>query len=349
MQSILTKDFDELLNSELDLELFRNKTFFITGATGLIGSLLTRFLLYADKQIGLNLRILALIRNQEKAQRLYADYLPTPLKFIVAELGHGNLQLNEKVDYIIHAAAVTRSKQMVTDPVETIHTALWGTDEVLRAAVESQAAAMVYLSSMEVYGQPATTGQTAETDLGYVDLNNVRSSYPEGKRMSELLCNSYAEQYGLRVMAARLAQVFGAGVLPGENRVFAQFARSAMKGEDIVLHTTGQSEGNYVYTTDAIKAILMLLQNGKTKQAYNVANEDSHLTIKAMAELVVAEFGEPHTRVVIDIPAENMGYAPDVKLWLSSHKLQQLGWQPTIGLKESYARLIQWLQEQEDK
>ena len=148
MQSILTKDFDELLNSELDLELFRNKTFFITGATGLIGSLLTRFLLYADKQIGLNLRILALIRNQEKAQRLYADYLPTPLKFVVAELGHGNLQLNEKVDYIIHAAAVTRSKQMVTDPVETIHTALWGTDEVLRAAVESQAAAMVYLSSI---------------------------------------------------------------------------------------------------------------------------------------------------------------------------------------------------------
>ena len=167
--------------------------------------MLTRFLFYADQQIGLNLRILALIRNQEKAQRLYTDYLPGPLKFVVAELGHGNLQLTEKVDYIIHAAAVTGSKQMVTDPVRTIHTALWGMDEVLRAAVENQAAAMVYLSSMEVYGQPTTTGQTAETDLGYVDLNNVRSSYPEGKRMSELLCNSYAEQYGLRVMAARLA------------------------------------------------------------------------------------------------------------------------------------------------
>ena len=349
MQSILTKDFDELLNSELDLELFRNKTFFITGATGLIGSLLTRFLLYADQQIGLNLRILALIRNREKAQRLYADYLPASLKFVVAELGHGNLQLTEKVDYIIHAAAVTGSKQMITDPVGTIHTALWGTDEVLRVAVESQATAVVYLSSMEVYGQPATMGQTAEKDLGYVNLSNIRSSYPEGKRMSELLCNSYAEQYGLRVMSARLAQVFGAGILPAENRVFAQFARSAMKGEDIVLHTTGQSEGNYVYTTDAIKAILMLLQKGKTQQAYNVANENSHLTIKSMAELVVEEFGRPDTQVVIDIPTENMGYAPDVKLWLDSHKLQQLGWQPTVDLKESYARLIQWLKEQESR
>ena len=37
------------------------------------------------------------------------------------------------------------------------------------------------------------------------------------------------------IKIARLSQVFGAGVLPGENRVFAQFARSAMKGEDIVV------------------------------------------------------------------------------------------------------------------
>lgn len=88
-----------------------------------------------------------------------------------------------------------------------------------------------------------------------MDLTNVRSSYLEGKRMSELLCNSYADQYGLRVVTARLTQVFGAGVLPSENRVFAQFARSVMQGEDIVLHTTGQSEGNYVYAMDAVKAI----------------------------------------------------------------------------------------------
>ena len=64
-----------------------------------------------------------------------------------------------------------------------------------------------------------------------------------------------------------------------------------------------------------------------------------------MAEMVQSEFGAPDAKVVIDIPKENMGYAPDVKLWLSSQKLQRLGWQPTVGLKESYARLIQWLEE----
>lgn len=346
MQSILMRDFEELLHSELDLEPFREKTFFVTGATGLVGSLILRFLVYANGQLDLDLKLLALVRNKEKAQRLYAEYKATPLKFVVTELGYGDLHLSEKVDYVIHAAAVTASKQMIADPVGTIRTAIWGTDEVLQEAVRNKAEAMVYLSSMEVYGQPAITGQTTEKDLGYVDLTNIRSSYPEGKRMSELMCNAYAEQYGLRVMSARLAQVFGAGVLPGENRVFAQFARSAMNGENIVLHTTGQSEGNYVYATDAIKAILILLQKGETKQAYNVANEDSHMTIKEMAEMIVDTFGVPGAQVVIDIPKENMGYAPDVKMWLSSQKLQQLGWRPIVNLKDSYARLIQWLQEQ---
>lgn len=77
---------------------------------------------------------------------------------------------------------------------------------------------------------------------------------------------------------------------------------------------------------DAVKTILLLLQKGEAKQAYNVANEDSHLTIKTMTEMVQQEFDAPDAKVVIDIPRENMGYAPDVKLWLSSQKLQRLGW-----------------------
>lgn len=122
---------------------------------------------------------------------------------------------------------------------------------VLELAREKNAA-MVYVSSMEVYGNPNLTHEVSEEDYGYINLSNVRSSYPESKRMCECLCTAYASQYGVQVCTARLAQTFGAGILATENRVFAQFARSAISGSDIVLHTLGQSEGNYVYTSDAI-------------------------------------------------------------------------------------------------
>ena len=63
--------------------------------------------------------------------------------------------------------------------------------------------------------------------------------------MCECLCSAYASEYQLPVKIARLAQTFGAGVNPSETRVFAQFARSLIHGEDIILHTEGKSYGNY--------------------------------------------------------------------------------------------------------
>ena len=189
-------------------------------------------------------------------------------------------------------------------------------------------------------------GKTGEQDYGYIDISSVRSCYPEGKRMCECLCTAYASQYGLNVKSARLAQTFGPGILPTENRVFAQFARSAMNGQNIVLHTMGTSEGNYVYTRDAVKAIIMLLTEGSAGQSYNIANEKSHMTIRQMAELVVNEIADNKIQVVIDVPKDNssLGYAPGVKMWLDASKIRALGWQPEVDLAESYRRMIKWME-----
>lgn len=341
--NVLTDDFDYILNSELKVEQFKNQNFFVTGATGFIGSLIIRFLLYANYKKNLNIHIYGMVRNLNKADSLYADYPKENLQFVVAHLGKNDLSLEGDIDYIIHTAAVTKSKQMVEDPVGTIKTAVNGTEEILKFAVNKAVKSMVYVSSMEVYGQPINSGKTTEKDLGYVDLTSSRSCYPEGKRMCELLCTAFSDQFGLNVKIARLAQTFGAGVLPSENRVFAQFARSVIKHKDIVLHTEGNSEGNYVYSADAVKALLYLLLKGDSKNAYNVSNENNHTTIKDMAQLVINNFGVKNENVIIDIPKENMGYAPDVHIWLSNEKLRNLGWKPNIDLVDSYSRLLTWL------
>lgn len=164
---------------------------------------------------------------------------------------------------------------------------------------------------------------------------------PKGKRLAECLCMSYASQYRVPVKVARLAQTFGAGVLPGENRVFAQFLRSALKGEDIVLHTKGQSVGNYCYTADAIEAILLLLVMGENGEAYTVVNEETTTAIADMADLVARYFSNGKSKVVFDIPQNNsFGYAPDTKMRLSSQKLRNLGWTPRVSLFEAYKRMI---------
>lgn len=345
-KNVLAEDFEAVAQSDLPWEAFKGRSFVVTGATGLVGSLLVRALLYCDRVHGLGTKVYALVRSVEKAKQIFSE--TNAPEYLVADLAKDEIAGDFACDYVIHAAAVTTSKLMVSDPVGTIRTAIDGTEKLLKLAVEKKAQAFVYISSMEVYGQPKTDGKTAEKDLGYIDISTVRSCYPEGKRMCECLCNAYAAQYGLNVKSARLAQTFGAGILPTENRVFAQFARSAVNGENIVLHTTGESEGNYVYTADAIRAILLLLVKGESGEAYNIANEQSHTTIRNMAELVAEQIAGGAIKVVLDIPqdASSLGYAPPVKMWLDASKMRALGWEPTVGLADAYRRMIRYMGEQ---
>jgi len=345
MKDVLEEDFDKITKRDISWDALRNSSFVITGATGLIGSLIVKYLLYANRTMNFGAKIYAVVRNVEKADKIFAEEKTDALTYIVADLTKEKVNCEGDCDYIVHAAAVTASKVMVSDPVGTICTSIDGTEKMLQLAVEKKAKAFIYISSMEIYGQPTVGGKTAEKDLGYVDIENVRSCYPEGKRMCECLCTAYAAQYGVNVISARLAQTFGAGILPTENRVFAQFARSVMRGENIVLHTTGESEGNYVYTADAIAAIMTLLVKGKAGEAYNIANEDSHITIRNMAELVAREIAGEKIQVVIDIPEDSvsLGYAPPIKMWLDASKMRELGWKPEIGLVEAYKRMICWM------
>lgn len=342
MDKVLKRDFLEISSSGIDIHRFNDSSILITGATGLLGSLLVRFFLFADAINLLNIKVYALVRNKEKAERIFQHYDCNNLTYVVADLEKDNIELSEHIDFIIHAAAITKSKTMISNPVDVIKVALNGTEKILDLAVKDNAK-VIYLSSMEVYGQPNLDRKIIESDLGKIDLYNPRSCYPESKRMCECMCTAYAHQYGLKVCIARLAQTFGAGILKTENRVFAQFARSIIRGENIVLHTEGKSEGNYVYTADAIKAILLLLVKGNSGEAYNVVNEISHTTIKNMAQTVIKNFGNKQQKVIIDIPKENMGYAPDVHMKLSGEKLEKLGWKPNIGLVEAYRRMINYM------
>ena len=346
---VLENDFENVAVSNLPFDQYRNGTFLITGATGLIGSLLIKNLLYINEKYQLNIRVLGMVRNPAKADCIFSEYKNRKeLQFLVQDMNQPFHNIEGQIDYIIHTAAITASKEMITYPVETIQTALTGTTSILELAREKRVKATVYVSSMEVYGNVGDRGhKITENELGYIDISSVRSGYPEGKRLCECLCNAYAKQYGMKVMSARLAQTFGAGILPGENRVFAQFARSAVNGTDIVLHTKGLSEGNYVYTSDAVKALLLLLTEGQSGEAYNISNEESHTTIAGMAEMVAEKIGKNAIRVIYDIPenANSMGYAPDVKLHLSSEKLRRLGWEPEVGLLEAYEKMIAYMKE----
>lgn len=325
--TVINEDILKIIE-DFDMSVFDKKTVMITGATGLIGKLCVKSLLSSKY----NTKVIALVRNKNKALDIFAEN--HKLEFIIQDI-NSEIDYNKKVDYIIHCASPTSSKDFVQKPIETIGSIINGTKNVLELAKKNKVVSVVFLSSLEVYGQ-TDIENVSENNFGYIDILNPRSCYSEGKRMAETLCVSYGSEFGVPVKIARLSQTFGADVSKEDNRVFAQFAKAVINKENIILHTKGETKRNYCDTTDAVRAIFTILTKGQNNQAYNIANKNTYVSIYELAKM----FENDCTKVEIREDNLNRGYNPTVKIALNTQKLEALGWEAKINLQEMITKLI---------
>ncbi len=336
---VVEADIKELIQRKKYFEPFIGSSMLITGATGLLGSLMVKAMShYAGT-------VYACCRSKAKFESVFEGYKAEKINPVFSDIT--DLDISQfPVDYIIHAASPTDSKSFVEKPVDTITLAVEGTNHLLSQSIKKALKGFIYLSSLEVYGSFPNCDSiknVTESDYGYLEPVAVRSSYSEGKRLVETLCKSYHSQFGVPIKIARLCQTFGAGVRYNDNRVFAQFARSVIEDQDIVLKTKGETVRNYCYTTDAIAGILTILAHGKVGEPCNIANKNTTISIAEMANLFCKLYPESKSKVTFNLAedAGKLGYNPVVKLKLDSTVLENMGWSAEIGLEDMIRHLVE--------
>lgn len=332
-----TRDISAIL-STIDRSSLSNSCFYITGSTGLIGQYLVKTLLSlagSDNDI----RIIANVRNIDKARALFEDY-PDLIEYDVCDVK--DIPINDRgIDYIIHCASNTSSKAFIGQPLSIIEDNILGTRRIIDLAKANNIKKLIYLSTMEIYGNPTDDTPITEETASNLNTLSPRSSYPESKRMCETLCASS----GVPFCSVRLTQTIGPGIAYNDGRVFAEFSRCVVEHKDIVLKTKGLTKRDYIYLADAITAIFAILSKGLSGEAYNVANEDSYCSIREMAESVLNTFA-PDLKVVIDeTDCADRGFCPVMKMNLSARKLRGLGWAPAYDLIQMYEVLISYLRD----
>lgn len=315
---------------------FCAKKIVITGSTGLIGSQLVRTFLARNDHFHACNQLILPVRNINKAICMFGDR--SDISFLEWNLDSAQLNI-DSCDFFIHAACGTSSQEFLKNPVSTILSIVNGGKVTLQSAQDAGATKYLFLSTMEVYGE--VSGLTTEVDLGCLDPTIVRNSYPEAKRLVECLCSSYCSEYELPTVILRLAQTFGQGVSFEDSRVFAEFGRHAVKGEDIILFSDGSKKNMYLSVDDAARAILFVLAYGSPGDAYNAANESTYCSIREMAELVIKKYGSKNATVRCEIDENRAAtFRKSSDLYLDCSKLNEIGWIAKDSLDEMYRAML---------
>lgn len=325
---------------------FQNTTILISGATGLIGSFLIDVLMYKNEKDNLACTILALGRNQEKANYRFHPYLNNErFYFFPCDITQTLPNWQGVVDYIIHAASNTHPVAYATDPIGTITTNVLGTKNLLDYAVEHQTKRTAFLSSVEIYGENrGDVEQFSEFDCGYINCNSLRAGYPESKRAGEALCQAYIHQKGLDIVIPRLSRTFGPTLQKDDTKAMSQFLQNAIAGKDIVLKSSGTQFFSYNYVADSVSGILYCLMYGQCGEAYNIADANSNITLKDLATRIAGYVGR---KVVFELPdaVECTGFSKATVAVMSSAKLNNLGWKASYGIDAGIQQTIDILQQ----
>ncbi len=322
----------------IDWNQFQNAKILITGSTGLIGSNLVNALAYNSREMDLNTHLILPVRNKDVANSLF-DWTGSSIVDYRLEDG---FKIPSDVDYVIHLASPTSSSFFSEKPVDTLISNIQGTIGLLNGVRNQSIKKFVVLSSMEVYGRHEKGFSVTEEDLGSFETMNSRNSYPISKIAVENICYSYYSQYGVPSVILRATQTFGPGVKYDDGRIFAQLMRCVIENRNIILRSRGLTERCYLYTADAVSAILVALLKGKPGNAYTVANPNTYCSIKEMAEMVSSVIANDKIKVTYDIADDvtRLGYADTLYMNLNVDKLMNLGWAPTTNLVEMYRRMI---------
>lgn len=328
------QQIDNIIEQSPFLNELTNKSILITGATGMVGSCMIDLIMKYNNLYDANIHVVAMARNGERIKEVFSEYIGQKTFSIAA--GDVNQKIPEigSIDYMIHAASNTHPVVYASDPIGTIQTNVLGLINLLELGVLQKVKRMVFLSTVEIYGENrGDVERFTEEYCGYLDCNTLRAGYPEGKRVGEALCQAYRKQYGIEILIPRLSRLYGPTMRMSDTKAISQFIKKAAAGEDIVLKSEGNQLYSYTYVVDAVSAILHILCKGIDGEAYNISDMGSEITLKDLAQLL-AEIA--HTKVIFMLPeeSERQGYSKATKALLDANKLKTLGWEANTALKE---------------
>jgi nucleoside-diphosphate-sugar epimerase len=317
MLDIFEDDLNLILENTKDSwKNAKNATFFITGGTGFFGIWLLMSFISINRILKLNAKIILLTRDKNKfinnhqwinkySEVFFLEGDVTSFEFI-----------EEKIDYIIHAATEASVKLNIEMPIEMFETIVNGTKRILEFAKLKKVKSFLFTSSGAVYGnQPSNVLKVTENCLFGPDISDSKSVYGEGKRMAEVLCSVYFQHYAIPVKIARCYTFIGPFMPLDSHFAAGNFIGNIIKGEDIQIKGDGTPKRSYMYSADLVIWLWTILFKGVNNSPYNVGS-DEPISISELASQILKQSNCLYLKKIIKTPIsknKSLSYLPNIE------------------------------------
>lgn len=298
----------------------------ITGAAGFLGShLVDRFLADGCEVIGVD--------NLVTGSRNNLEHLGREPRFELIEHDISTpLVVEPKVDGVLHFASPASPVDYTALPIQTLKVGGLGTHHALGVALR-HGARFLLASTSEVYGDPKVHPQT-EDYWGNVNPVGPRSVYDEAKRYAEAMTMAYHRAHSLETRIVRIFNTYGARMRPADGRVVSNFIVQGLRGESMTIYGTGEQTRSFCHVDDQVEGIVRLFHSERVDPV-NIGNP-GEFTILDLAVIVGQETGSTAAPVFLPLPPDDpVVRCPDITV-----ARRELGWRPTIGLREGVRKTI---------
>lgn len=314
---------------------WRDKTVFVTGATGLMGSWLVKSLLNDEANV------VALVRDQAPNSMLVREGLLQRIAFVTGDLETLPTLQRTIAEYqphtVFHLAAQPLVQVAKLDPVGTLRANVQGTWNVLEACrLADNKSNVVVASSDKAYG--------ANPNLPYLETFPLQGRYPYdvSKSCADLITQMYAATYGLKTAIARCGNLFGGGDL-NFSRTIPGAIQATLAGKRFVVRSDGKFVRDFLYVKDAAASYLALGEGlaedpSIAGQAFNFSL-GMRLTVLEIVSMVLRLMG----RVDLEPVIENNASSEIREQYLDSSKARErLGWSPQYNMEDGLKETIEW-------
>lgn len=311
----------------------------------MLASYMVFMLMWLNETQNMNIYIIAQGRSKEKLERRFGDVEKYPyLKFCISELDQ-ELPLQEKLDYIVHAASLANPALYGICPIEVLKPNIIGNYELLELAARNRVRSYLLFSSGDIYGKIKGNGRIGEEDYGALDPLDIHNCYGESKRMAETMCAAWLCEKGVPTRVARIWYTYAPTMdIQKDPRVFASFVRDIVNNRDIIMKSDGNAKRSFCYITDAIAGYFLILLRGENGKAYNVCNSGEFLSILELAEKLTGLYPEQNLQVKKEKRDKNDPYLENLAAnWIppDNSRLKALGWEAKIDVRTGFQRVIE--------